>query len=492
MLRSLRVRALPAAVLLVVLCLSGPADAYRSPILFSVLNDGMGMPTLPNDVAGIWPDGAMVFWSSGLVPGGWPDGTNMMVFPPPALGLIDPNEIDALSWGDDIVIPPTEVWQGVDIEFYFSVDSSAIGAPGLWPPEVFTEVPQAAGDIYFAWPLFFPYGGNHLGVPEWAAGLTPQMPDDLDALAFQMPGDPEIHIPAYFSVDRGSCGVPGSAVAFQCNNPSIPAQAADVFFSFGGGQNFLFADEVTMGLDWNDDNIDAMVLYDWGPAGMPNQQLDPGLDQIYFSVDYFTFGLPGTAVNVEALSGNIQGDVFWSDFQGTNVKVLDGADLGLHESAQPQIFTPDEDNLNALETAWWQDRDGDQIPDIVDNCPDTPNPMQIDTLMNGMGDACDPTGVEVETRLGDAFGLRGIEPNPFRSSTKVVFALPEAGRATIEVFDVAGRRVRTLENREFAAGSHSVTWNGLDEGGRQVGAGIFLVRLVAGDHVSTAKIVHVD
>jgi flagellar hook assembly protein FlgD len=60
------------------------------------------------------------------------------------------------------------------------------------------------------------------------------------------------------------------------------------------------------------------------------------------------------------------------------------------------------------------------------------------------------------------------------------FALPDAGRTVVAVHDVGGRLVRTLLRDDRPAGRHSVTWDGRDERGRIVPAGVYFVRLEAG------------
>jgi flagellar hook assembly protein FlgD len=61
-----------------------------------------------------------------------------------------------------------------------------------------------------------------------------------------------------------------------------------------------------------------------------------------------------------------------------------------------------------------------------------------------------------------------------------------AGRATVVVFDVRGRRVKTLGDGTRTAGAHRFTWDGSDRRGATVSAGIYLVRLVT-DRGQTAK-----
>jgi outer membrane protein assembly factor BamB len=69
-------------------------------------------------------------------------------------------------------------------------------------------------------------------------------------------------------------------------------------------------------------------------------------------------------------------------------------------------------------------------------------------------------------------------PNPFSSRLSVSFSLPAPGRAAVTVYDIAGRRVRSLCEGTFSAGRHSVVWNGRMDGGRRAPAGMYLVRTV--------------
>ena len=76
--------------------------------------------------------------------------------------------------------------------------------------------------------------------------------------------------------------------------------------------------------------------------------------------------------------------------------------------------------------------------------------------------------------------LRPASPNPFNPQTSVSFNLPRDGRASLEVYDVSGRLVRTLVDGNLPAGDHSVTWSGDDDDGRGVATGTYLLRLRQG------------
>ncbi len=87
------------------------------------------------------------------------------------------------------------------------------------------------------------------------------------------------------------------------------------------------------------------------------------------------------------------------------------------------------------------------------------------------------------------FALGQNAPNPFTRSTTIRFELPVAGKVRIEVFDLLGRRVRTLTDLEWPAGYHAVEWDGRDESGREIHSGVFLYRMTAGSFRDQRKMV---
>jgi flagellar hook assembly protein FlgD len=64
-----------------------------------------------------------------------------------------------------------------------------------------------------------------------------------------------------------------------------------------------------------------------------------------------------------------------------------------------------------------------------------------------------------------------------RSSPALVrLGIAHAGRVQVNVYDVAGRKVRTLADRVFPAGEAKLVWDGADDAGGKVGRGVYFVR----------------
>ncbi len=87
--------------------------------------------------------------------------------------------------------------------------------------------------------------------------------------------------------------------------------------------------------------------------------------------------------------------------------------------------------------------------------------------------------------------LTGTAPNPFSSETVISFSLPSAGRATLRVFDMAGRVVRTIADGDMPAASHSLVWDGRDDSGNTVGAGIYFCSLQASGQSAVQKMIRI-
>jgi hypothetical protein len=94
-----------------------------------------------------------------------------------------------------------------------------------------------------------------------------------------------------------------------------------------------------------------------------------------------------------------------------------------------------------------------------------------------------PQGLPSEFRLAQNY------PNPFNPTTTIAFALPQEVGVRLSVFNVLGRKVKTLAEGSFAAGEYSFEWGGRDESGRSVASGVYLYRLQAGEYSEMRKMV---
>ncbi len=88
-----------------------------------------------------------------------------------------------------------------------------------------------------------------------------------------------------------------------------------------------------------------------------------------------------------------------------------------------------------------------------------------------------------------AFSLGQNRPNPFTGATLISFGLPRASHVQLEVFDLLGRRVRTLADRQFEAGFQEVAWDRRSSSGDAVHAGVYFYRMTAGTFRADRKMI---
>lgn len=245
-------------------------------------------------------------------------------------------ELDALSFGLDPRLP---TGAGVVHGWIFSVDEWAAGQPGVPFPSVTTEgaggATEASADIYTSATAPGPITGGPVGTnsglfdgnggatPFAAAGLNlrepnppsagaPDQADNVDAFDMEgVAGQPGF--PVYYSLDA----VPGLSDPLEGVGGTGTAAAngftgADVLVSTSpGGPPVLYADALTLGLDPNFDDIDALILWENGVPGFqiptgPYSWLGPQpTDMLLFSLrreSPSTYGVPdslGSGLDIE-------------------------------------------------------------------------------------------------------------------------------------------------------------------------------------------------
>ena len=83
----------------------------------------------------------------------------------------------------------------------------------------------------------------------------------------------------------------------------------------------------------------------------------------------------------------------------------------------------------------------------------------------------------------------GAAPNPGLGSTTLRFSLASAGHVTLKVFDVRGRAVRTLADREFGPAENAILWDGRMDDGSSAAAGVYWARLDTNGHIWSRRFI---
>ena len=81
------------------------------------------------------------------------------------------------------------------------------------------------------------------------------------------------------------------------------------------------------------------------------------------------------------------------------------------------------------------------------------------------------------------------EPNPSSGESRMAFRLPVSAMVLAQVLDIAGRRIATLAERAFPAGTHTLRWDGRSSDGRPAPTGAYILYARAGDHSVRCTIV---
>lgn len=95
--------------------------------------------------------------------------------------------------------------------------------------------------------------------------------------------------------------------------------------------------------------------------------------------------------------------------------------------------------------------------------------------------------VEVSDAILTPLRLLLNQPNPFNPRTTLRFDVPAGGEVRLEIYDVAGRLIRTLLAADLPAGSHQAAWDGTDSAGRGMPSGCYFARLTAGGKAETVR-----
>ncbi len=99
------------------------------------------------------------------------------------------------------------------------------------------------------------------------------------------------------------------------------------------------------------------------------------------------------------------------------------------------------------------------------------------------------TEPEDNDNLPHNYSLNQNYPNPFNPSTNIEFSIPSKSDVTIDIYNIAGQKVRTLTRQQLSAGNYAITWDSRDDHGNLLSTGVYIYKLVAGDVTLKKKMI---
>ena len=105
----------------------------------------------------------------------------------------------------------------------------------------------------------------------------------------------------------------------------------------------------------------------------------------------------------------------------------------------------------------------------------------------------DPLGIEDNdafSNVPEKFAIMAY-PNPFNPSVTISYSIPQTVTVSLIIYDIMGRKVKTLTNQKQNTGNYSVVWNADNDNGNYVSTGIYFYNLNAGKFAETGKLLYI-
>ncbi|MCP4290634.1 MAG: T9SS type A sorting domain-containing protein [bacterium] len=96
-------------------------------------------------------------------------------------------------------------------------------------------------------------------------------------------------------------------------------------------------------------------------------------------------------------------------------------------------------------------------------------------------------GSLASSEIPPATNSLSISPYPFNPRTEISFTISIAQSVKLEIYDMTGKRITQLVDRNFEPGTHRIDWQGKDQNGSAVASGSYLLRMITNSGVSSSK-----
>jgi flagellar hook assembly protein FlgD len=95
----------------------------------------------------------------------------------------------------------------------------------------------------------------------------------------------------------------------------------------------------------------------------------------------------------------------------------------------------------------------------------------------------------ISNDIPNIFMLYNAYPNPFNPTTMIKYDIPEDTFVSVNIYDMIGRRVRTMLSKRISAGRKSIIWDGTNSFGQPVSAGTYFYTIKTDRYFETKKII---
>ena len=102
---------------------------------------------------------------------------------------------------------------------------------------------------------------------------------------------------------------------------------------------------------------------------------------------------------------------------------------------------------------------------------------------------CSALDVSEEPIIVKEYKLHDAYPNPFNPTTTLRYDLPDDANVSITIYDLMGRKIRTLVREQMSAGHHASIWNASNDLGSSVSAGVYVYTITANDYRDVKKMI---
>jgi len=249
----------------------------------------------------------------------------------------------------------------------------------------------------------------------------------------------------------------------------VPANGSlDLVFTFDGTD--LIGGDYAANVYFEESSIDTTVLL---PSylqitGIPNLELSfVAITDTLFPNEFSNNYLEMTYSGTDLLTYQFEYEVDW-------VTVLGGD--GTMENGESQFITL---NLNSLFMV-----PGVYAGDVILNTNIGSLPIHIQMVI------LEALGIDDGT-VPMKFAVSANYPNPFNPSTRFTISIPEHSNVSVSVFDLIGRQVALLLNSKLDIGVYNLIWQGKNDTGSPVSAGVYILRVDAGKYHHNQKMIYI-